>query len=143
VDGSGILLFAIKFFAARKDFIDETDVYQNSPLRHFMPTLVKVVSNEDGSIRDPFGGVMAPFIVMEKGESLQERARNRSLDLFTVAQVCSVPYMPPTTDVCIERCGVGEVLSARCSAAKVVRDHCWHCSHAHAIAKPDKRCFPL
>jgi hypothetical protein len=87
VDGSGTLLFAIKFFAARKDFIDETDVYQNSPLSQFMPKLVRVESNEDGSIRDPFGGVMAPFIVMEKGESLQERARNRSVDLFTVAQV--------------------------------------------------------
>jgi hypothetical protein len=87
VDGSGTLLFAIKFFAARKDFNDERDVYQSSPLRQFMPNLVKVESNEDESVRDPFGGVMAPFIVMEKGESLQERVRHRTVDLFTVAQV--------------------------------------------------------
>lgn len=88
VDGSGITLFAIKFFAARKEFNEEVDVYQNSPLRQFMPTLVCVVGNEDRSILDPFGGYMPPFIVIEKGESLQERTRNRRVDVFTVAQVC-------------------------------------------------------
>jgi hypothetical protein len=57
-----------------------------------MPSVLHVESNEDCRIRDPFGGLMAPFIVMEKGESLQERARNCRVDVFTAAQVtCDVP----------------------------------------------------
>ena len=72
----GAHMFAIKFFAARKDFDEEADIYQNSPLNQFMPKVHKVVGNDDQSIRDPYGGVMSPFIVMEKGESLQERTRN-------------------------------------------------------------------
>lgn len=87
VDGTGIHLFAIKFFAARKDFQEEEEVYRSSPLRHFMPSVVRAVANADRGLLDPFGGVLPPFIVMEKGESLQERARNRPVDLFTAAQV--------------------------------------------------------
>jgi hypothetical protein len=44
-------------------------------------------SNEELRIRDPFGGLIPPFIVMEKGESLRERARNFRVDVFTAAQV--------------------------------------------------------
>lgn len=87
VDGSGICLFAVKFFAARKDFAEEAEVYRTSPLRHFMPSVVRVVANDDRANVDPFGGVLPPFIVMEKGESLQERARNSPVDIFTAAQV--------------------------------------------------------
>lgn len=65
---------AIKLFAKKQEFEEEVDVYRNSPLRFFMPTVLKYVTNEDGAARDPFGGVMAPFIVMEKGESLKDRA---------------------------------------------------------------------
>ena len=87
VDGSGTLLYAIKFFAHRADYAEEAEVYRGSPLRHFMPSVIRMDSNEGGALRDPFGGVLAPFIVMEKGESLQCRARKGRVDLFTAAQV--------------------------------------------------------
>lgn len=87
MDGSGTILYAIKFFAHRADYTEEADVYSGSPLRHFMPSVIRMDSNEGGALRDPFGGVLAPFIVMEKGESLQVRARKGRVDLFTAAQV--------------------------------------------------------
>jgi hypothetical protein len=86
-DGNPSSLYALKFFAAWRDFQEEVDVYRNSPLRSFMPSVLHTESNENCSIRDPFGGLIPPFIVMEKGESLQERARNRRVDVFTAAQV--------------------------------------------------------
>jgi hypothetical protein len=84
---NAMTLFALKFFAAREDYLQEVDVYRNSPLRSFMPSVLLYESNNDTSIRDPFGGVMPPFIVMEKGESLQERVTKSRVDVFTVAQV--------------------------------------------------------
>jgi hypothetical protein len=86
-DGNPLSLYAIKFFAAWRDFQEEVEVYRNSPLRSFMPSVLHTESNEDCKIRDPFGGLIPPFIVMEKGESLQERARNSQVDVFTAAQV--------------------------------------------------------
>jgi hypothetical protein len=86
VDGNHCL-FAIKFFADRRDYLEEVEVYHSSPLAHFMPRVWRTESNDDGSIRDPFGGPMAPFIVMEKGQSLQDRARQCRVDVFTAAQV--------------------------------------------------------
>jgi hypothetical protein len=86
-DDSAMTLFALKFFAARKDYFQEVDVYCNSPLRNFMPSVLLYESNDDKSIRDPFGGVMPPFIAMDKGESLQQRVTKSRVDVFTVAQV--------------------------------------------------------
>jgi hypothetical protein len=93
-DDNAITLFALKFFAFRKEYLQEVDVYRNSPLRNFMPSVILYESNEDNSIRDPFGGVMPPFIVMEKGESLQERATKGRVDVFTAAQVLFKTFPP-------------------------------------------------
>jgi hypothetical protein len=86
-EGNEMTFYALKFFAFRKEYLQEVDIYRNSPLRKFMPNVYLYESNEDNSIRDPFGGVMPPFIVMEKGESLQERANKCRIDVFTAAQV--------------------------------------------------------
>lgn len=107
VDGSGTLLYAIKFFAHRSNCAEEAEVYRSSPLRHFMPSVLCMECNERGAIQDPLGGVLAPLIVMEKGESLQERARNGRVDLFTAAQVRNNPlyfsdllrFLPPRIGV--------------------------------------------
>jgi hypothetical protein len=87
LDGNHVSLFALKFFAVRRDFMQEVNMYRNSPLRHFMPRMLRYESNNNCKIRDPFGGLLPPFIVMEKGESLQERAPHSRIDLFTAAQV--------------------------------------------------------
>ena len=49
----------------------------------------RYIDNMDSSVKDPFGGLMPPCIVMEKGESLQDRALNSRIDVFTAAQARS------------------------------------------------------
>lgn len=64
-------------------------MYRDAPLqlKRFMPSVAKYVDNVDEALKDPFGNTLPPFIVMEKGESLSDRARNMPVDLFTAAQV--------------------------------------------------------
>lgn len=92
--GTGLDAYALKFFAHRSTYDEETRLYQSFPkqLRRFMPVVVQFVPNTDQKVRDPFGNALAPFIVMEKGESLRDRANNCRVDLFTAAQVlhCSL-----------------------------------------------------
>ena len=87
--GTGLAAYALKFFAHRATYDEEARLYQSFPkqLRRFMPAVEQFVPNEDLAIRDPFGNVLAPFIVMEKGESLRDRAKHSRVDLFTAAQV--------------------------------------------------------
>ena len=88
-DGSGTELVAIKFFAKRASYEEEVAIYKDAPvkLRNFMPLVSKYVDNLDGAAKGPFGNVLPPFIVMEKGESLSDRASSVPVDLFTAAQV--------------------------------------------------------
>lgn len=52
-----------------------------------MPIVVKFVDNGVEAAKDPFGGVLPSFIVMEKGESLQDKAQKHRVDIYTAAQV--------------------------------------------------------
>lgn len=90
-DGCGMEPYAIKFFLQRSSYQEEADLYRVScpKLRRFMPKVVKYVTNDDKRVLDPFGNPLPPFIVMEKGESLRDRARNNPVDMFTAAQVCN------------------------------------------------------
>ncbi|NJR42311.1 MAG: hypothetical protein HC767_06280 [Akkermansiaceae bacterium] len=87
--GTGLGAYALKFFAHRTTYEEEAHMYQTFPqeLRRFMPTVVKFAANRDHAITDPFGSPLPPFIVMEKGESLRDRAKNSRVDVFTAAQV--------------------------------------------------------
>lgn len=49
--------------------------------------MYRYAGNSDLALKDPFGGVLPPCIVMEKGESLQDRAQKSRIDVFTAAQV--------------------------------------------------------
>lgn len=89
---------ALKLFAHKRDYLEESEVYRNSPLRFFVPTVQRYVSNDDGDVQGPFGAPMPPFIVMEKGESLQDRAANPGIDILTAAQVYYLPYILPATE---------------------------------------------
>jgi hypothetical protein len=88
-DGTGTSLYALKFFAKRKTYDEEVAIYRSAPpkLQRFMPSVAKFVDNIDGALKDPFGNTLPPFIVMEKGESLSDRAQHMPVDLFTAAQV--------------------------------------------------------
>lgn len=88
--GTGTALYALKFFAKRSCYEEEVAIYRSAPvqLQRFMPGVVKYADNSDGALRCPFGNVLPPCIVMEKGESLRDRASNMPVDLYTAAQVC-------------------------------------------------------
>lgn len=88
-DGTGTALFAVKFFESRAGYDEEVRVYREAPmqLQRFMPSVSKYVDNLNSSVCDPFGNPLPPFIVMEKGESLSDRAHRMPVDLFTAAQV--------------------------------------------------------
>jgi hypothetical protein len=88
-DGSGTELVAIKFFAKRAGYEEEVAIYRHAApkLRNFMPLVSKYVDNVDGAAKSPFGNVLPPFIVMEKGESLSDRSQGIPVDVFTAAQV--------------------------------------------------------
>ena len=48
---------------------------------------MQVLSNEDGALRSPSGYVFPPAIVLERGESLDEFARNVDYEFITIMQV--------------------------------------------------------
>ena len=88
--------YALKFFTSRKGFQEERALFREFPLalRHFMPHVVEIVENGDESLKDPFGNALPPFIVMDKGESLRDRASNPEMELFTIAQArCAIPSL--------------------------------------------------
>jgi hypothetical protein len=82
-------LFALKFFTSRQAFVEERRIVQDYPvaLREFMPEVMEILENQDQSLKDPFGYSLSPCIVMEKGESLRDRANDSAANLFTMAQV--------------------------------------------------------
>lgn len=88
--GTGLEAFAIKFFPDRAYFDEVVDLYTNSfwGLLHFLPQMVKFVSNADGALKDTSGNPFPPFIVMPKGESLASRSKLGGIDKATSVQVC-------------------------------------------------------
>jgi hypothetical protein len=79
--------FAIKFFATREAFLDETALYTDSqvPLTHVR----EICDNFDGRFTDATGKALPPCIVMEKGEALSiySRRNKGGLDRMTALQV--------------------------------------------------------
>jgi hypothetical protein len=86
--GGRSTLFALKFFISRAAFLEEQELYEEYPeeLRKFMPVMLGVQSNVDGSIQDPHGNPLPPCIVMEKGISLRDRVNAPTANTFTKAQ---------------------------------------------------------
>jgi hypothetical protein len=74
-------------------FNEERAQYTNrdSPLFQFLPRLQGIVdhSDEEFMIKDAFGRILPPCIVMERGESLNlwVQRNKREMDLFTCMQV--------------------------------------------------------
>ena len=79
--------YALKFFALRKDFEAEVDVYENSPLGKLLPRVEGMHDNRDGALRDPSGYKLPPCIIMERGESLDEWSRRRKPDMWAAMPV--------------------------------------------------------
>ena len=79
---------ATKFFLKLSDYREEAHFYTqySDALGGFMPKIFLMHDNADGAVTDPFGNVLPPFIVMEKGEPLPTLASQ--VDIMACTQVC-------------------------------------------------------
>jgi hypothetical protein len=80
--------FAVKFYTHRPSFEREREVYEDPRLRAMVPKLHALVANVPPFVTSPSGFPLPPFIIMEKGQSLDEFAVGQAgrVDLMTVAQ---------------------------------------------------------
>jgi serine/threonine protein kinase len=76
--------FAVKFFLQNElVFEREHSLYSNASLRPILPEALHIVPNKDSQVRSQSGYVFPPFIMVEKGESLNEWASRKSPDFAT------------------------------------------------------------
>lgn len=69
--------YAIKFFTSRAAYERERSMYADRDLRAALPPVTEIRSNEDGEVTAEGGFVFPPFIVTDRGESLDTWARNK------------------------------------------------------------------
>jgi hypothetical protein len=74
----------MQFYTNPRAFQAEVDLYNKPTLQKLMPKRHEVFGNEDGSCKSPSGFVFPPFIVLERGESLDEFARHMEHEFITV-----------------------------------------------------------
>ena len=89
-DNQGGVSLVIKFFATIEEYEVEATLYARTPeLVQCMPEVLKMVHNKEGSVKDPFGNKMPPYIAMERGDSLTNLIHShRRLDMVTAGKVC-------------------------------------------------------
>ena len=72
-------------------FNHEKALYEdpNQPLGKFLPQLQSIAEGEATGLRDAYGALMPPCVVMEKGEALDVWIENSgdNIDFFTGLQV--------------------------------------------------------
>ena len=78
-------------------FTQERNLYTDpsQPLGRFLPQMVRIAEGTDSGLRDAQGAVMAPCIVMEKGEALDVWIKNsgEKIDMFTGLQAHPPPSL--------------------------------------------------
>lgn len=87
--------YAVKFCVIPTVFTLERSLYSDPALRSILPNVADVCPNENGAVTDPSGNPMPPFIVMERGEALDEWAAGSRPDVGSVAQVRGAPLRHP------------------------------------------------
>lgn len=79
---------AIKFYLHRDAFLRERELYTASQLRSIMPATLAVEENTSGECRTPYGYAFPPFVIIERGQSLDEWAgKHTDADFATIFQV--------------------------------------------------------
>lgn len=71
------LEYAIKFFTSRAAYERERSMYADRDLRAALPPVTEIRSNEDAEVVADDGWVFPPFIITDRGESLDMWARNK------------------------------------------------------------------
>jgi hypothetical protein len=79
--------YAIKFFALREAFHIEMQMYADKTLREFLPIPQGIHDNENGEFVDARGIKLPPFIIMEKGESLDDWSKRKRPNVFAATPV--------------------------------------------------------
>lgn len=88
--------YAIKFFTDPNAFEREAEMYCKHSIRAMMPSVAVVESNAAKSVTGPGGYAFPPFIVVEKGESLDEWVLRVQPDFVTILQVLAPqPHATP------------------------------------------------
>jgi hypothetical protein len=62
-------------FVQEADFVAEVALYQDRVLRRALPPLCQATANRDRTVTSRSGYVFPPFIVLERGVTLQVRLR--------------------------------------------------------------------
>lgn len=78
---------AIKFYLQRKAFDSEKELYMDPQLCAMMPATLAIEDNMKGEWRTPYGFQFPPFVIIERGQSLDEWARDNNPDFITIFQV--------------------------------------------------------
>jgi hypothetical protein len=99
---------AIKFYLQRAAFDAEKELYMDSQLCKMMPATLAIEDNVKGEWRTPYNFVFPPFVIIERGQSLDEWARDNKPDFITIFQVTSVPVPG------ILQCGELAVFASHC-----------------------------
>lgn len=81
---------AIKFFTRRDAFEREAALYRTAALSALMPHISVLESNAAAKVRTPQGYVFPPFMVVERGEPLDEWANRVQPDFLNVLKVCTL-----------------------------------------------------
>eukprot|EP00892_Ulva_mutabilis_P005991 jgi/Ulvmu1/3764/UM175_0012.1 len=100
VGGQGVVQFAtiahsqdqaaIKFYLDKKAFERERELYTESQLKAMMPATLAVEDNACGNCKAPYGYTFPPFVIIERGQSLDEWAQdNANKDFITIFQALS------------------------------------------------------
>jgi serine/threonine protein kinase len=78
--------YAIKFYVKQDAFATENALHRSGRLQGILPPAVAIFDNSSGAFVDSQGIRVHPFVVVEKGENLNEWARRKALDLQTTLQ---------------------------------------------------------
>ena len=80
---------AVKFFLSQVAFDEEMQLYAEASLRSMMPVMREAM--RAGQVRNRSGYVFPAFVVLERGESLQDWRRNVMPQTATVVDVRALP----------------------------------------------------
>ena len=79
---------AVKFFLSQATFDKEMQLYVEDSLRSMMPVMREAV--RAGQVKNRSGYMFPAFVVLERGESLQDWRRNVMPQTATVVDVCAL-----------------------------------------------------
>lgn len=117
-------IVAIKFYLSKRTFDTERLLHGDMDVQCHMPATLSMHDNSSSSVKTASGYVLPPFVVMQRGQTLDEWAReNRSPDFVAVFNVRS-PEMMHALFQALARLGLWSQLDCFCSQQRAYRSAC-------------------